>query len=346
MLRKLCLVLAAVVIFGVLTFGDTKGVHAASAELVAAAKKEGKVVWYTSLIVNQIVRPIAKGFTDKYGIEVEFVSALWQEQALRIVNEGRTGQPRADIFDGPPTFTQVYAAGFIQPYRPESAANYLDLYKDPNGLWTAHSVQPNSAAVNTDLVKEADYPKTWEDLLDPKWKDRMAWTTSTSTGGPVGMIGTILNTMGEEKGMAFLKKLSQQRVKNIPSNQRVVLDKAIAGEYPLVLSIYNYHVPISAAKGAPVKWLKIEPLSGHYGLVALIKNSPHPNAGKLLLDYILSEEGQKIHAEAGYIPAHPNVLPADAALKPDGNYKFFGLTPQMEEKDGAKWLKIYEELFQ
>lgn len=345
-MRKLYASIAAIAMSVAIGTASTSPAVSASAELIAAAKKEGKVVWYTSLVVNQIVRPLTKGFTDKYGIEVEFVSALWQEQALRIINEGRTGQARADIFDGPPTFQQVKAAGFIEPYKPESAANYLSLYKEPNGLWTAHAIQPNAAAVNTDLVKEADYPKTWDDLLDPKWKDRMAWTTSTSTGGPVGMIGTILNTMGEEKGMAFLKKLSQQRVKNIPSNQRVVLDKAIAGEYPLVLSIYNYHVPISAAKGAPVKWLKIEPLSGHYGLVALIKNAPHPNAGKLLLDYILSEEGQKIHADAGYIPAHPNVLPAEASLKPEGNYKFFGLTPEMEDKDGARWLKIYEEMFQ
>src|SRR5690606_35714293 len=103
-----------------------------------------------------------------------------------------------------------------------------------------------------DLVKEEDYPKSYEDLLDPKWKGRMAWTTSTSAGGPPGFIGMILDHMGEEKGMEYLRKLAEQDIINVPSNQRVVLDKVAAGEVPLGLSIYNYHVPISQAKGAPI----------------------------------------------------------------------------------------------
>lgn len=337
---------AATTLLGSLVLSAGAPAHAASQELIDAAKEEGKVVWYTSLVVNQVVRPIVDGFQAKYGIEVEFVSALWQEQALRMINEGQTGNVQGDIFDGPPTFEQVNAAGFVEPYLVPSAAEYPPLYKDPDGLWTAHAVQPTGVAVNTDLVNEEDYPRTYEDLLDPKWKGRMAWTTSTSAGGPPGFIGTILSHMGEEKGMEYLRKLAEQDIANIPSNQRVVLDKAAAGEVPLVLSVYNYHVPISQAKGAPIEWIKIEPLSGHYGVVALIKDAPHPNAGRLLLDYILSEEGETIQAKAGYIPAHPNVQPDDPSIKPDGNYEFAGITPVMMQENGPRWVEIYKELFE
>jgi len=338
--------LAAAALLGAAMTAGSVPAFAASQELIDAAKAEGKVVWYTSLVVNQVVRPLVDGFQAKYGIEVEFVSALWQEQALRMINEGQTGNVQGDIFDGPPTFEQVYAAGFVEPYLIPSAADYPPAYRDPNGLWTAHSLQPTGVAVNTDLVKEEDYPKTYEDLLDPKWKGRMAWTTSTSAGGPPGFIGMILDDMGEEKGMEYLRKLAQQNIINVPSNQRVVLDKAVAGEVPLVLSVYNYHIPISQAQGAPIKWIKIEPLSGHLGTFSLIKNGPHPNAARLLLDYIMSEEGETIQAKAGYIPANPHVMPTDPSMKPDGNYKFSAIAPDRMMVDGPRWVEIYKELFE
>ena len=346
MLNKMKALLAATAVTGVIAFTCNGTAQAASQELIDAAKKEGKVVWYTALVVNQVVRPLAEAFQAKYGIKVEFVSALWQEQALRMINEGKTGKVQGDIFDGPPAFEQVYAAGFVEPYLIPSAADYPAAYKDPKGLWTAHSLQPTGIAVNTDLVQEKDYPTSYEDLLDPKWKGRMAWTTSTSAGGPPGFIGMILDHMGEEKGMEYLRKLAKQDIINVPSNQRVVLDKAVAGEVPLVLSVYNYHIPISQAKGAPIKWIKIDPLSGHLGTFSLIKDAPHPNAARLLLDFIMSEEGETIQARAGYIPAHPAVPSEDPSLKPEGNYTFSGIAPDRMMVEGPRWVKIYRELFE
>ena len=319
---------------------------AAEQALIDAAKKEGKVVWYTSLVVDQVVRPIAKGFEKKYGVKVDFVNSPWQEQAFRIIQEGTAGVTKADVFDALPSFAAINAAGMVAPYKPESAADYDPMYKSPEGLWTAHIIQPVSPAVNTDMVKPENYPKTYEDLLDPMWKGKMAWTTSPSAGGPPGFIGTVLHAMGEEKGMAYLKKLAEQKIANIPSNQRVVLDRAVSGENPLVLSIYNYHVPISQKKGAPVKWIKMEPMTAHVGVVALVKNSPHPNAGKLLIDYILSDEGEQIQADAGYIPASPHVKAKAEGIKPGESYKIYLVTPEVFKENIDRWVKIYEDLFE
>ena len=314
--------------------------------LIDAAKAEGKVVWYTSLVVNQVVQPIVEGFEAEYGIEVEFANAPWEETAFRIINEGQAGAVNGDVFDALPAYAAVNAAGLVAPYQPEAAADYDTTFKSPDGMWTAHIIQPTSPAVNTDQVDPADYPTSYEDLLDPRWKGKMAWTTSPSAGGPPGFIGTVLTAMGEEDGMAYLRKLAEQDIANIPSNQRVVLDRAVSGENPMVLSIYNYHVPISQAKGAPVEWIKIEPMPAHVGLVALLKDSPHPNAGKLLIEYILSEAGEQVQADAGYIPANPNVEASAPGMIPGKDYQINLVTPEVFEANIGHWIEVYEELFQ
>jgi ABC-type Fe3+ transport system substrate-binding protein len=315
--------------------------------LIEAAKKEGEVVWYTTLIVTQIVRPVASAFEKKYpGIKVSFTPAPFQEVATRIVNEGRSGNVKADLFDGGATFYAINAAGFVAPYKPAAAAAYPAEFKDPEAYWTANIIQVVSPAINTDLVPASDAPKTLQDLLDPKWRGRMAWTDAPSASGPPGFIGAVLLSLGKEKGMQFLTGLAEQRIANIPSNQRVVLDQSIGGQYPLVLCVYNYHAAISAAQGAPVEWLKVMPILT-FGSVSMVKNGPHPNATKLFIEFMLSEEGQKIHADAGYIPAHPNVAAKSPALKPDvGKYDYQLVTPEMYNTNAAEWTSIYKKLFQ
>jgi ABC-type Fe3+ transport system substrate-binding protein len=154
-------------------------------------------------------------------------------------------------------------------------------------------------------------------------------------------------TMGHDKGMDYLKKLSQQKIANIPTNQRVVLDQNIAGQYPLVLSIYNYHAAISASQGAPVEWLKLDPTIVTFGTMILLKNSPHPNAAKLFVEFNASEEGQAVYREAGYIPVHPKVAAKTPALRPDsGKYPARIISPDTFNANEAEWIRIYKELFQ
>jgi ABC-type Fe3+ transport system substrate-binding protein len=316
-------------------------------QLIEAAKHEGEVVWYTGLIVSQVVLPLQAGFQKKYGINVNFVSAGSQETATRLLTEGRVGTLKADVFDGSAPFEPVNAAGLIQPYKPQEASGYPDDFKEPSGLWTAQMVQITGPAINTTVVSPADAPKQFADLLDPKWKGVMAWSNFEEIAGPPGFIGNVLLTMGQDKGMDFLKKLAGQTIANIPSNFRVVLDQCIAGQYPMVLSVFNYHAAISQAKGAPVEWLALERSTLTVGTIALLKNSPHPNAGKLFLEYCLSEEGQEVTRNAGYIPADPRVPAKIATLKPEaGHFAVNVISPDLFRDHGKEWIGIYRSLFQ
>lgn len=203
-----------------------------------------------------------------------------------------------------------------------------------------------TASYNTELVKAADAPKTYEDLLDPRWKGKLAWTNDPTPNGPPGFIGVVLKSMGEEKGMAYLKKLAGQKIANLPVSQRVVLDQVIAGQYPVGLMTFNHHDAISAAKGAPVTWVKMEPLVATMSVMAIPKNAPHPNAARLFVEFGLSPAGQQVLHDAFYLPADPDVPAKDPTLKPEGgHFKVVVLTPTDIRAHLDAWTKIYDDLF-
>jgi len=315
--------------------------------LYEAAKKEGEVNWYTGLIQNQVVRPIVAGFEKKYpGVKINVTGGRQTEINLKILNEAKAGKLQADLTEGSTVVETFKPAGIIVPYKGPWAKELPAQYQDPAGYWRAIVLYFLVPAINTEMVKPADEPKTLEDLLDPKWKGKMAWTAEMTIGGPPGFIAAVLKEMGEEKGKAYLKKLATQQIKTVPSNPRVVLDQVIAGQYPLALITYNHHSVISGRKGAPVKWLKMEPAVGAMAMSVLLKG-PHPNAAKLLIDYLLSSDGAQVIRNANYIPSNPKVEALDPTLKPEkGGFKAVTPSPEEIEKNVGKWIGIYKELFQ
>ena len=321
--------------------------QAQDAALVAAAKKEGTVVWYSGMIVNQVLRPLSEGFERKYpGIKVQASRMPSGDAALKIINEARAGKPQADVWDGTAVAFRLQEAGVVEPFKPASASAYPASLKDSGGEWTALNTYVMTPAINTEMVKPEDAPKTLQDLLDPRWKGKIAWTTDPTMSGPPGFIGMVLTTMGQEKGMEYLRKLAQQKIVNVPASQRVVLDQLIGGQYPLALMTFNHHSVISGKQGAPVRWLPMTPSVEVPNPTGLVRNAPHPNAGKLLLDYILSDEGQEVMRKASYIPASPNVEAADPKLLPaKGGFETVVVTSQETAKKLEGWTAIYNELF-
>jgi iron(III) transport system substrate-binding protein len=327
--------------------GSAASAFAVDQKLIDAAKKEGEVVWYSTLIVNQLVRPMAKAFEAKYpGITVKYSRTPAGEMALKLRNEIRANSVQADVFDANSAFFQAMPLKNLVEYKAEAAKDYPAELKDPKGRFTAVNVFTMTTGINTNLVTEDQRPKTYEDLLDPKWKGKMAWTTDLTPNGPPGFIGNILASMGEKKGMEYLEKLSKQEIANVPASQRVILDQVISGQYAIGLMIFNHHTVISAKKGAPVTWLKIEPLISTGNYVGLIKNSPHPNAGKLFEEFLLSKEGQTAFQKANYLPADPDVPAADPSLKPkQGGFKATVITNEMALAKLPEWIAVYKKLF-
>jgi ABC-type Fe3+ transport system substrate-binding protein len=320
--------------------------RAADHALIEAAKKEGRVAWYTTLIVNQAIRPLQQAFEQKYpGVRLEYSRADDSPTALKILTEARAGGVQADIFDGLYNMMALRRAGLLAPYQPPNVDQFPQALRDRDGYWIAILIYVFAPGLNTDLVPLSEAPTALSDLLDPKWRGKMAWNPNSIAGAP-GFVGNVLMSMGEERGMDYLRALSRQRVVNVEASSRAILDQVIAGEYPIGLMMFNHHTVISARKGAPASWLKLEPVPVALDGIALLKDAPHPNAAKLLMEFLTSEEGQQVLRQADYLPALPSVPALSPGLRPeDGGFQATYLSPPRVDRDIPHWNRIVSDLF-
>jgi ABC-type Fe3+ transport system substrate-binding protein len=320
--------------------------RAADRALIEAAKKEGKVVWYTTLIVNQAIRPLQQAFEQKYpGVRLEYSRADDSPTALKILTEARAGGVQADIFDGLYNMMALRRAGLLAPYRPPNVDQYPQALRDPDGYWIAILIYVFSPGVNTNLVLSSEAPRSLRDLLDPRWRGKMAWNPNSIAGAP-GFVGNVLMSMGEERGLNYLRALSQQQIVNVEASSRAILDQVIAGEYPIGLMMFNHHTVISARKGGPTTWLKLEPVPVAPDGIALLKDAPHPNAAKLLMEFLTSEDGQQVLRQADYLPALSSVPALSPGLRPeDGGFQATYLSPPAVDREMPHWSQVVSDLF-
>jgi len=315
--------------------------------LVEGAKKEGKVSWYTTLIVDQVVRPVKEAFEKEYPfLQLEFFRGNTERIVQKMIAEYQAKRYEADLIDGTVSPTMVRRAGLLQRFHSPLFAEYPAELKDAQGFWGATNLYFFATGYNTRMVKPNEVPKTYEDLLHPRWKGQMMWSTSRGSGAPM-FVGTILNTMGNEAGRAYLQKLKLQNVAKTPASNRQVLDLTIAGEYPLALQMFNHHAFISKAAGAPVDWIAHEPATATINNIGLGKFATHPHAAMLLIDFILSEKGQRVYQQSNYLPAHPKVPAKQVDLKPGGGRfkRAFYVNPDQQYDKGNDWVDYFENLF-
>lgn len=320
------------------------GSQAADASLIEAAKKEGRVVWYTTQIVDQFVRPAQEAFKRKYSIEIDYVRSGTPDMVLRVTNEAKAGAGRGDIVDGTSTSAALKREGLLMQFTPPH--DLQPAFVDKDRFWIANNLYVMTPGFNTSLVPKGTEPKTYEDLLDPRWKGKIAWTVPPANMLAPQFVGLVIAAMGEEKGKDYLRKLAAQGIVGHSVSGRQMLDLVIAGEFPLALQIFNNHTVISAARGAPSDWIPMEPALGLLSVASVTKFAPHPNAAKLLMEFLVSEEGQRLMAASGELPVHPRVPPNDPRLRPDsGNYRAVYFTP--EELDAAlpRWFEIFKDIF-
>jgi ABC-type Fe3+ transport system substrate-binding protein len=333
-------------LIGLISTPFTPSASAADPALIAAAQKEGKVVWYSTQQVDPLMRPIAAAFEKKYGIHVDYVRADSNDVALRIYNEGEVNRMQADIFDGTAAVAALKKEHMVERWLPDDAKRLPASDIDAEGYWVAANLYVITAAYNTGVIPPGSEPKNWNDLLNPKWKNQMFWSTAFSGSAGPGFVGLVLTKMGQEKGMEYLRALAKQNIAGAPLSAREILNQVISQEYSIGLQVYNHAAALSAKQGAPIKWIPMSPSLVDFNVVALTAGAPHPNAGKLLEDFIISPEGQEIYAKADLLVVDPNVQPFDPTLRPDGkNFSVIIMTPEEIDENMPAWSKTFDELF-
>jgi ABC-type Fe3+ transport system substrate-binding protein len=278
--------------------------------LIEGAKKEGELTYYSAMIVNQALRPLTAAFQAKYPfIKINYWRADSEEIETKIAAEIRANNPVGDVIEGTGIGELAVHAGLAQPIVSPELGAIAERFRDPNRLWVPTRMSYFAMAYNTRLIAAGAQPKAYDDLLDEKWRSKMAWPLLSAIGAPL-FVTNLRVAWGDEKAMAFLRRLRAQNIVNFGAgNPRTLVDRVIAGEYPIALQIFAHHPLISAAKGAPVTTQLLEPVASSAGTLVIPKGTRHPYSAALLMDFLLSKEGQRILAAAEYLPVRPDVEP-------------------------------------
>ncbi len=318
--------------------------------LIEGAKREGgQVTYYSAMIVNQALRPLAAAFQKKYPfIKMNYWRADSEDIHTRMSTEMRANKLVADVAEGTGIGELAVRGGLAQPAWSPELDGIPDYRRDPRSLWLPTRMSYFGIAYNTRLVAAATAPKTYEDLLDPKWKGKMVWPAITHIGAPL-FVTNLRLTWGEDKAMAYLRQLRTQNIVNFGAgNPRTLVDRVIAGEYPVAIQIFAHHPLISAGKGAPVTAQLLPPVASASGTLVIPKGSRHPHSAALLMDFLLSKEGQQILAAAEYLPVRDDVdpLPQIAPIVPSkAGVKENFVTPENLNSYMESSSKIVEDLF-
>ena len=312
------------------------------------ARKEGKVIWYSSLTIDTVLRPLANAFEKKYPfVKVE----LWRAESARIVQkinaEVRANNVEGDLVEGSGIAESIVKAGVTIPFTSPELDAYPASYRDEHGLWVATRFAYYGLGYNTKLVKKEDAPKTYEDLLDPKWKGKMAWRVGSDTGVELFITALRMN-WGDAKTENYLKQLATQNIVGYSGSARALVNQVMAGEYPIAINIFLHHPIDSAAQGASVASQPMEPVPSTSGTIMLPKGIKRPHAALLSIDFLLSKDGQSVLRDENYLPAHPQVdpLPALHPIVPRlAGLKETVLSPEKMFQYGESSTAMYQKYF-
>jgi iron(III) transport system substrate-binding protein len=306
-------------------------------KLIEAAKKEGELVYYTTMTLDQSKQTVDR-FEKKYPfIKVTLFRTGGGPLLNKIMTEARGGRFAWDVVVGRGEMVlPLMQRKLLAPYRSFESRMIDDQLVDKEGYWTAYYVNSYVMGWNTKLVKKDDVPKTYEALLNPKWKGGQISLDTEAYGMFEGLKGV----WGKEKTVAYFRKLaSQEPVLKRGNTERVQL--TVAGEYPLIVA-YNQTIQRMTSRGAPIDWLPLEPAVTQVNPAMIGAKAPHPNAARLFYDYILSKEGQEQLRAFQRIPVRKDVEPDPARLF--RGFKYVIENPE-DYQDFDATVKQYLEIF-
>jgi iron(III) transport system substrate-binding protein len=271
-----------------------------------AAKTEGKLVIY-GVGPPELFNPVKEAFNQDFpGISLEGVDQRGRETREKILAEQQSRNYVVDVaISGPDTQAALIEAKITEDFPSQFVDKVVPELKPQYASSNPRSVNIYTIAVNTNLVPAGQEPKSWNDVLDPKWQGKLAMDDPRGSGPG----GTILSGVEQVLGQEWSAKLAPQKV--FFATQAGPLWAGISrGEYAMFLSGQHTDVIVQKQAGAPVK--QVRPAEG-IGLTpiaqSLIKGAPHPNAGKLWIDWSLSEKGQQVLGDLGYGPVRQGISP-------------------------------------
>ncbi len=305
---------------------------------LARAGDEKKVVIYSVMTAPDMQR-IIEGFRKKYPfLEVESYRSSGERLIQRILTEIRAGRYLTDVYiiSGLQMWL-LKDEGHLFPYHSPQREGVIKAFKDEAGYWTGFFFNLEVIAYNTKLTGFHELPKRWEDLLDPRWKGRMALESED-----IPWFASLLQMMGEEQGRQFARRLAKQQLQ-MRTGHTLISQLLAAGEIALAPTVRVNAAETLKMKGASLDWMAIEPIAPNPPIsVAMAKNGPHPNAARLFVDFILSRDGQIIVRDVNRNPTRGDVeQPVARASK----LKLFEMNWDGVVKNYSRYVKEFNDIF-
>lgn len=308
-------------------------------KLIDGAKKEGRVVIYSFTAVDQL-KPLLDEFQKKYPfIAAEHYRGNASAVFNKFATESRAGQRFADVIDVSAGETHTLSQmGLIDPYFSPSREGIPKDFMDDKGLWTAHYHFVIALGFNTKAIKPAEAPKSYDELLDPKWKGRFSLDPADQD-----LFGALLLHWGKEKALNYFKALAKLEPRMVTGHTQQA-NLVGAGEIPMEPWLYGYRPLQLKDEGAPVETLLFDPVLSNPAYLLLTKNSPHPHTAALLIDWALSAEGgMKFFAEKfGRTPTRTGLKERFPQLRVS---HYLVVKPEIVGPNFKEFTKLYNEIF-
>jgi len=334
--KTLFLALLGTVIFWQPVFARPRSVL--DMELVEGAKKEQKLVLYITIDLPQTIQ-VVHHFVQKYSfLDLELHPLETETLVTRIQDEARSGMSTWDVLlGGGGLFQPLMEANLVASYHSPQREAVSEALNDSEGFWSGYYINPYVLSYSTTLVKEAEIPKSYDELLEPRWKGNRIAIDSTAHG----LLRGLTLVWGEDKAVAYLKRLADQQPVMARASITAV-DSMHTGNVAMVIArapvIQGYKKKLQS----PIDWVFLEPIVAQIDAVMLSSRSPHPNGARLFVDFVLSKEGQSALAGIQQIPVRRDIEPRLNPTLP--GHKWFVERPD-KHVNFQETVRLFREIF-
>ena len=302
--------------------------------LTEGAKREGSLTLYTSLTVEDMAA-LNSVFEKKYGVKVKMWRAGADKVLQRAVTEARGGRFDVDVLEAStPALESLFRENLLAPVKSPYQAELMADAVPAHRSWVGSRLNVFVHAYNTDLVKKAELPKTYQDLLHPRWKGKLGIESADED-----WFASVVNGLGEEAGLKLFRNLAAGNGISVRKGHTLLTKMVASGDVPFALTVYNFTAEQLKQKGAPMDWYVMPPAVARANGVGLARSAPHPHAALLYYDFMISEEGQRILADRDFLPTNK---------KFDSPFKGIPLKlvdPALMLDESDKWTRLYDEIF-
>jgi iron(III) transport system substrate-binding protein len=301
-----------------------------SERLIAGAKREGAVTIYTSMTVDDM-KVLGGAFEKKYGIKLQVWRSSSEDILQRAVVEARGGRFDVDAIEtSAAEMESLHREKLLQEVKSPHIADLNPAALLPHREWIGDRLNLITSAYNTDLVKPAELPKTYADLIEPKWKGKLGIEADDSI-----WFGALITALGEEKALKLFRELVRANGLSLRKGHTLLSNLVVSGEVPFTLTAYQYKVEQLKKNGAPIEWYGIPPGISRFIGSGVMRRAPHPHAAILFLDFMLSD-AQRLLLDRDFTPTNMRVKPLEISFKV--------IDPAQMLDEGDKWSKLFDEI--